>query len=262
MVVVVALSFFALGYVVGVRSMALTLTIGSGPIALVQKMATVTVTDWGAGYMGPITLTLPAPSTAGTALLIVLSNSYSSGALTVTMPAGWVKLISQVEGTTSNIEVWADLYNPGGIQVVNIPVAGIGIATWLTHLSEWANVASAAPLDASGSTSATSGTTLAPTTSGNVITAGDVALTAWMQRAAGAVTFTTPGGFTRLIDNGSDGTHTVHLDIEYRLNPATGAPLGPTLTSTGTTTSAVGAITVLKKAPDPVDLTAFLAYRR
>jgi hypothetical protein len=126
-------------------------------------------------------------------------------------------------------------------------------------MSEWSNVVSTAVLEASGSTTSTSGTTLAPTTGSNVLTANDVAISGWIQRiaASSTVVFTTPGGWTRLADWGAT-SEAEHLDLEYKLNPATGATLGPTLSSDTTTTSAAGAIIVLKSAPPITDQSNYL----
>lgn len=242
--------------------MALTLSIGNGPIALVQ-VGTVIETDL--FTTGSFNLILPVASTAGTTLIAIAASSTPSAGMVVnSFPAGWIKLAAAAETTNSRLEVWAYLNNPGGISSVAASasaVPGPG-AIWWTNLSEWSNVLSLSALEASGTATATSGTTLAPTTTGNVLTSGDVAISAWIQRLAGSstVTFTTPASWTRLVDNGSS-SFAQHLDAEYLLNPTTGATLGPTLTSTGTTSSsASGAIVVLKAAPPMADQSAYIEY--
>lgn len=238
----------------GVSRMALTLNIGSGAIALVQNGPA----DDGGTTAGTVTTTLPANSTAGTALVVITVNADTPVKDITAVPPGWVQLISK-SATQLKMEIWIYLNNPGGIRAVKFTTNSSTFNN-LGHISEWSNVVSASPLEASGSTSSVGGTTLAPTTTGNVVSTGDLAISAWSQwlAAPGAVTYTTPGGWTRLRDNGVDVIF-AHTDIEYQINPTTGAPLGPTLTSTGTTNpSAAGAIIVLKKAPPVVNQTAYL----
>jgi hypothetical protein len=173
-----------------------------------------------------------------------------------------VQLASTSDGLGNIVQVWVYLNNPGGISVATITAIHPNGTRAEVVLSEWANVKSSVALDTSGTAAATSGTTLAPTTTGNVAATREVAISGWKQMAssAGTVTFTTPGGWTRLADNGSDATNNFHMDIEYQLNPATGAPLGPTLTSSQTSLDARGAIVVLNPAPPAQDFTTFLAY--
>src|ERR1700730_6180275 len=225
--------------------MALGLTTGGGTVSLVQKSAAI-------GYFS--SASLPAPSTSGNCLIAIAAVGHGSG-LGVNAP--WVSLALVIGGDNS-LQIMAYPNNPGGIQVF-MPA----YAPSYVHLSEWANVSTIGTLDAtSGTATATSGTTLAPTTGTNLATTGDLAISAWIQEKAGAaaVTFTTPGGFTRLIDNGADATLDTHIDVEYKINPATGATLGPTLTSTATTTNAAGAIIVLKPTAPAVTQTSFLKY--
>jgi hypothetical protein len=254
--------------------MALTLTIGSGPIELVQTSAVVTTRNNTTNFSvsGPVFGTLPSPSLAGSALLTIVSslcNDGAGGPQHLAFPPGWVKLAGKQHPTTvTNIEAWLYPNNPGGIQLIALALTSVPNATgdFEVVMSEWANVVySAAALDAldtTGGASATSGTTLTPTTTGPVATATGVGVSAWRQHIAplAAAVFTTPGGWTRLADNGADATYNGHLDIEYRLTPAQGAQLGPVLTSNQTSTDAVGVIIVLKKAHDPVDMTPYLAY--
>jgi hypothetical protein len=150
--------------------------------------------------------------------------------------------------------------NPGGITAATFMASGNG-AVWRLHMSEWSNVQRAfGNFDAATTGSSTSGTTLA-LSAGPLLSPGDLVLAAWSQLigVAGAVTFTTPSGFTRLADNQTDVT-TTHLDIEYLLAPAQGSTVNPTLTSSGTTTSAAGMLIALLPAPGTVELTDYIAY--
>jgi hypothetical protein len=249
------LVFVGLSIILG-RPVALTLNIGSGAITQVQSGSVVVTTALNGSA------TLPVASTAGTTLIAIVALNDGGLATTISFPPGWARLASKIEGANNaQLEVWGYLNNPGGITAVTWSQSTIAVALWLGHLSEWANVRSSSVVETSGGASATSGTTLAPTTTGNVLTAGDLAISAWYQfiGVSAVVAFTTPGGFTRLVANGAVNGFD-HLDAEYKINPATGATLGPTLTSDHTTSSAAGVIVVLLAAPPVVDQTAFLKY--
>lgn len=230
--------------------MPLTVKIGSGPIALVQS-GTVVNNQGGAPPVA-----LPVASTAGTCLVFFIGTTSNSSV--TSMPAGWVRQTGLLPiGQPPDFEVWAYFNNPGSILTVTAVVANT--ARWSGTISEWANVSS---LEVSGTATATSGTSLVLSTSSPVVSIGDVAIAGWLQQlaVAGAVTFTTPGGFTRLADNGSDVTLGSHLDAEYQLNSPVGS-LSVTLTSSGTTSAAAtGAVIVLKAAPAVLDETAYLQF--
>jgi hypothetical protein len=88
-----------------------------------------------------------------------------------------------------------------------------------------------------------------------------VAIAGWHQKilASGTVTFTSPTGWTRLVDSGAI-TDFNHSDLEYLINP--GLPFTPpTLTSSGTTNPlSIGGLVVLKAAHPIEDMTAFIRY--
>src|SRR6266568_3941310 len=129
---------------------------------------------------------------------------------------------------------------------------------WSGHMSEWANVSYVGTQDFPvASTITSSGTTLS--LSGLVSSPGDLALAVFLQMIAvtGAVTFTTPGGFTRLKDNSADNLG-LHFDLEYQINPSQRA-LIPTMTSsTATNPGAAGALLLLKAATSALDMTSDL----
>jgi hypothetical protein len=242
---------------VWVLRMPLTLTIGSGPVALLQNGVLNTL-GGGDPAGGLVQTVLPVASTAGTALVLIAANATTPTGPTITsITAGFVKLASIRESTNSDYEVWVYLNNPGGITVVNFLTVLTG--QWYTHLSEWSNVAFASASEATGTATATSGTSLTPATV-TVASGGDLALTGWIQKmGAGTTVFTSPAGFTRLVDNGSTSGLN-HIDVEYQINPAPGG-LTPVLTSTGTTNPTAAGLTLLLKAAHPaVDETAYLGY--
>ena len=202
-----------------------------------------------------IQFTLPLPSTTGTLLLALLSNVF--GTTITAAPMGWVNLGSADQAGVAHIEVWAFPNNPGGLSVFNFTQSTA--QSFEAHVSEWAGLSATGVLDSTvGVATATSGTTLAPATGGNLTISGDLAISAWIQKVAPSqlVTFTTPPGFTRLCANPANQIE--HMDAEYEINPAIGTPLVPTLTSTGTTTSAAGVVIVLTAAPPVGDQTAYI----
>ena len=227
----------------------LTLTIGSGPIALVQNGPLVI-----GNYKG-VSPTLATPSTAGTTLVAILI-----GDLVTAVPPGWVLAATATSGGVLVFQTYIYPNNPGGILTANFTVATV-VSTTDAHISEWSGVQYVLPLETSGTATATAGTTLTPTAAAAIANPGDLVIAAWGQALSGAgtVTFTTPAGFTRLKDNGSSSVQG-HDDIEYMLAPSVGQIMAPVLTSTGTTVFAAGAVIVLKRAPQAVDMTAFIAY--
>jgi len=226
----------------------LTLTIGSGPIALVQAGTMQT------GLLNPMGLKMAAPSTAGTALIACFFGTPPTSA-----PTGFVRLVT-AGGVAPITECWIWLNNPGGITAVNF---GVGAATTTdAEMSEWSGVVSASSLEASGTATSVAGTTITPTATSAVLSSGDLAIAFWAQAIAapGTVTFTSPTGWTRLADNGSTSANG-HSDIEYLLNPTINQTLAPTITSsTATNPSSAAAVIVLKRAPQAVDMSAFIAY--
>lgn len=234
--------------------MALTLNVGSGAIALVQRSSATVVET----FSGNAVATLPVASTAGTCLVVIIGTA----GWTFTAPVGWTALVTEAN-VNGNIGIWTYVNNPGGILSATWASNNV-YAGFLTHISEWSNVAYVGTLlDASGVALTNGGTTITPTTTGNVLTAGDLAIAAWTQMVAAPATctFTTPAGFTRLCDNAAD-SQTVHFDAEYELSPGTGAPLGPVLTSSLTTGVNAGSafVVCLRKAPAVVDQTALVRY--
>lgn len=240
----------------------LALNIGSVAIAKVQSGTVVQTFQLPPGSVGPVAGTLPLASTAGTTLVAVISGATFAG-IGATFPLGWVRLATNP--TTDWIEAWIYQNNPGGIQSIAVKVVShpTFTLTYYLTISEWSNVGRVvSALDTSGIASASVGTTLALTTTANVQAAGEVAISAWQQSASvtGAAVFTSPAGWTRLVDNGSDATNNNHVDAEYILGPASGAPLSLTLTSNRTTIAAAGLVIVLKLATPVVNQTAFIRY--
>lgn len=231
--------------------MALGLTTGGGTISLLQSS---TLSQLGGQTTN---LTLPLPSTWNSALVVVIGNK--AGLAVTSAPTGWVREATIDQGGVAHIELWAYVGNPGGITVVEFTTpAGV----YWGQISEWSNVQQVATgvIDSSGTATATSGTTLTVTTSGNLGTSGDLAIAAWVQTSVSSLaTFTSPGGWTRLCDNGVNSQDN-HLDAEYLINPGTGATLSAVLTSNLTTISAAGFIVCLKPIPPAATQTNYVKF--
>lgn len=272
---------FALGllaaYVAGGSRVApLTVSVGSGPIALVQEAASVTVQT--VAPTGSLGLILPVASTAGKTLIVTLGSG--TVPTSTSMPTGWKSLGASFETTNAFFEVWIYPNNPGGIQSVSIAITQAANVVWHGHISEWSGFQSdwsnstnpllpKYPLDAAqGTITSTSGATLTGSTGSNaeplnqkVEFSGDLVITGWMQSTAApsTPTFTSPSGFTRLIDNGSTSL-SQHMDVEYQVGPAVGNPVVVTLTSTSSSSSAAGSIWVFKAGAPALDVTSSLGH--
>ncbi len=254
---------------VGVWRLApLTVNIGTGVYPLTGTSLSL-IQGEGSGGGGLLrSLVTNSATTAGNILIAYFANTSGSSPHVVAMPAGWTQLIAQTQGTQSAIEVWIYPNNPGGI--LTVPVTVSPLAGWSTEIDEWYGVARITPLETSGAASATSGTSLTLTTSGNILSLGDLAQGAWIQRIAGAATvvLTVSAGWAD--ENASSGGNSAIDHFDYALfgNPATvqplpppvGAPLTVTMTSDHTTTSAVGVIFVLTPAHTATDETAYLQF--
>jgi hypothetical protein len=116
-----------------------------GATPMLQLAQTSPIVD-GAGAQ---TLSLPAPSTAGSLLVITFgANSIEN----LGLPAGWM-IATSVEtngACTAAIAYLAN--NPGGI--TDVMYTQPQLLPTVAHLTEWKGVATSAPLDAIGTTSA------------------------------------------------------------------------------------------------------------
>jgi len=175
-----------------------------------------------------ITPTLAAASLAGTLLVVVMECDSSSSRVSV--PAPWVNADFSYAGSNPRSELWYYPNNAGGVTNVTLTATPASIAC-NAQLTEWRNVATASPLDQTGTTTVTSNTlsatvsTSAATTAANelVITSDAVAVQAGMA--------ITPGiGWTSLVNDATNG-----LLSEYRLDLPAGVA-SETLTSTAATT--------------------------
>jgi hypothetical protein len=104
--------------------------------------------------VGSQTLTLPAPSTAGTLLVIAFGANDISN---LTLPAGWMIAVSVATTGACTAAIAYLPNNPGGVTDVTfgqpslLPTAAV--------LAEWSGIATSNPLDAIGTTSGTTAST-------------------------------------------------------------------------------------------------------
>jgi hypothetical protein len=179
-----------------------------------------------------ITPTLAAASQAGTLLVAVMQCDPSPNR--VTAPAPWVTADFAFAGSNSRSELWYYPNNPGGITNVTVTSNPASIACE-AQLTEWRNVASASPLDQTGTTTVTSNaltatvSTSGATTAANelVITSGALAVQAGMAISPGI-------GWTSLVNDPTNG-----LVSEYRLDLPAGATSEMLVSTKATTWSLV-----------------------
>jgi hypothetical protein len=140
-----------------------------------------------------LTLTLPAPSTAGTLLVATFGDN---SIVQLNLPPPWQLAAASPSSGTGYAILAYQANNPGGItsvtfmQTSGIPLAGL--------LSEWSGVATTSPLDAMGSTMSASPVTSQSVQTSTVPTvAGELAIAVFSQDA-NVPSYTTGTGWTNV----------------------------------------------------------------
>lgn len=221
-----AASAWLCGIVAAVLGLALVETLGAaGAIALVEKGTLAT------GSGTSITATLPAASTSGDLLVGVIEdtngNCFSD---TFSAPTGWVEATHTCRGSTGPIEVWYYPDAASGISSVVFNTGSSGANT-LAQLSEWSGAATTSPLDQTGTSSTGSAsTTLSVASSGVIGTTGELAVSGFLT-SSGLSSYTEGSGWTNLTSDPGGG-----FDSDYELDPASGATLSDSPTSSPQTT--------------------------
>lgn len=170
-----------------------------------------------------VTATLPAASQAGTLLVATIRSGASATAFTA--PVNWVRATTRNTAGASHTEIWYYANNPGGIVSAAFGVPNASVAM----MTEWRNVATTTPLDASGASAATTVSTSTATTVAN-----DLVITDFGPAVQSPQTYTRGAGWTSLISDMPNG-----FASEYRLNlPA--AVASETVTVTKATTWSAG----------------------
>ncbi|HET9846977.1 MAG TPA: RHS repeat-associated core domain-containing protein [Candidatus Dormibacteraeota bacterium] len=204
------------------------------PATVAPGISNVQSSGFVQSWSSPITLILPAPSTAGTLLVATLASDRG-----YTAPAGWTRAASSTNWSGTS-EIWYYPNNPGGISGATFAASGTTYATGV--ISEWSG---ASGLDTVGTASNSStATTSLSVSSAPVVATADLAVTAFtLYLNGGGVLNETPGsGWTNF---GHDSTgNWLHVTFDY-LN---GAAVGST-TETETAGAAVnwtGAIALFR----------------
>jgi hypothetical protein len=170
-----------------------------------------------------VTASLPVASQAGTLLVATIRSGAAAAAFTA--PANWVRATTKNLAGASHTEIWYYANNPGGIVSAAFGVPNASVA----QISEWRNVATTAPLDASGT-----GTSTTVSTSTATTVANDLVITDFGPAVQSPQTYTPGGGWASLVSDMPNG-----FASEYRLNlPA--AIASETVTVTKATTWSAG----------------------
>jgi hypothetical protein len=170
-----------------------------------------------------VTASLPAASQPGTLLVATIRSGASATAFTA--PANWVRATTRNTAGASHTEIWYYANNPGGIVSAAFGVPNASVA----QISEWRNVATTTPLDASGTSTSTTVSTSTATTVAN-----DLVITDFGPAVQSPQTYTRGAGWTSLVSDMPNG-----FASEYRLNlPA--AIASETVTVTKATTWSAG----------------------
>jgi hypothetical protein len=180
-----------------------------------------------------ITLTLPAPSRAGTLLVADLKSDTNPSNKPFTAPAGWLSANNAFLNGTAHAQIWYYSNNPGGISSAAFgltpnSIDGIG------QMTEWRNVATVAPLDRTGTlTVGSNQLTATISTSAATTMANDLVITDDGFNHSVGQTVLPGAGWNSLLSDVANGVR-----AEYRLDlPA--AVASETVTSSVATTWAM-----------------------
>lgn len=169
--------------------------------------------------------TLPAPSAAGT-LLVVTIHAHD-GITKITGPGGaWTLAASAQQAGEGWNEVWylPGASNPGGITTADWK-ATPGALDVDAQMTEWSGAVAAAPLDQVGQVTVPAATTTAVDTSAIDTQVDDLVVTSNGYQVVASQTYSAPVAYSNLVNDTIDG-----FGSEYRLNVPVGAQT-ETLTS-------------------------------
>jgi hypothetical protein len=176
-----------------------------------------------------VTPTLPANSLAGTLLVATIRSGPSATAITA--PANWLRANSINQAGAARTEIWYYPNNPGGIASAAFGVPNGSIA----QMTEWLNVATASPLDQTGTAaSGSSQSSLTLSTSVATAQANELVITDYGLEIQSPQTYTPGGGWTNLVNDQPRG-----FSSDYRLNLAAGVASETATLSQSTTWSGV-----------------------
>jgi hypothetical protein len=188
----------ALAVAVSVLAPVLTAPPAAAAIASVQTGTEATSTS------GSVTPTLASASTAGNLLVAVLGNANTGSSAAFSGPANWVNATGVFQSGTGRVEIWYYPNNPGGITSARF-TASTGTNTIAGQLSEWSGAAFTSPVDATGTTTGASATSVTVSTSAATTITGDLGITAFATAIKPITTFTAGTGWSHLLNDGTRG---------------------------------------------------------
>jgi len=194
---------------------AIALTVAaSAPAAI----ANVRIGSVATSSSSSLAVTMSAGSTAGDLLVATISSNSASA---FSGPSGWVQgpTVSATGTNPGRAAVWYYPNNPGGISSATFTTTSATVMAG--QLSEWSGVATSSPLDASGTATNTSATSITVSTTGAPTTTGGVGIAAFdlAMNKSQSITFTPGTGWTTLGSNGTTVTNA--YSANYKLNNGT-----------------------------------------
>jgi hypothetical protein len=187
------------------------------PSSLVGAGGAITNRQTGA-VAGPstttVTPTLPGASIAGTLLVVTIRSG--PAAATFTAPAGWASAVvgGALVAGTAHTEIWYYANNPGGISSAAFSVNPNSVST-VAQMTEWNGVATALPLDRTGTvTTGSQGSVTVSTAPLATTVANELVITSFGYASGGSGnSFTSAGGWSSLVNNSNN-----YFSSDYRLN--------------------------------------------
>jgi hypothetical protein len=169
--------------------------------------------------------TLPLASIAGT-LLVAVINMADSPNKAFDAPAGWVgpPPLSADQGGVAHTEIWYYPNNPGGISSADFGISPASIDA-MGQMTEWTGVATASPLDVSGSAAVTTNqSSVTLSTSAALTFANELVITGVGLEVQSPQVYTRGAGWTALANDQPNG-----FASEYRLNLPSGSVASETI---------------------------------
>jgi hypothetical protein len=173
-----------------------------------------------------IIVTLPAPSSSGTLLVVTLRSDTNPSKKPFTPPsASWLPAVENFQNGVAHTQIWYYPDNPGGIQTADFgfgpnSIDGVG------QMSEWSGAA-AAPLDLTGSlTQLADQSAVTISTAASVTTAGELVVTDMGALQQVPQTYNPGGGWT----NTASDMSVEGYASEYEINPALGVKASEAVT--------------------------------
>jgi len=155
--------------------------------------------------------TLPAASQAGTLLVVAMTSVETPNKFTA--PANWIEAAQVDTAGAGRSEIWYYPNNPGGITSATFAINPATI-NGTAQMSEWSGVATANPLDQTGTATNAGSLTATVSTTGAMSQSGELVITAdGFNKGVAGQTFVPGLGWTSGVNDAANG-----FASEYRLN--------------------------------------------